>query len=197
MSYLSTLLGDAYKEGMTEEEISTALEAIGTEHKANEKANEGEITRLKNLISKANSEAANYKKQLREKQSDEEAARAAAKEEYDKLVEQNKELMKRISISDNSAELIKLGYDSDLAAKTAEAMYNGDMQTILASQAAFLAAKEKAIRAELMKSTPTPPAGSGSSTMTLAELRAMKMEDRVAFATEHPEEYAELYNSEH
>ncbi len=192
MSYLATLLGDAYKEGMTEEEISAALEAIEVDHKANE----GEITRLKGIISKANAEAANYKKQLREKQSDEEARQAAAKEEYDKLVEQNKELTKRISISDNSAELMKLGYDSDLAAKTAEAMYNGDMKTILASQAVFIASREKAIRAELMKSTPTPPAGSGTTTMTLKELRAMKVEDRMAFAAEHPEEYAELYNSE-
>ena len=29
MSYLSDLLGDSYKEGMTEEEISTALQAAG------------------------------------------------------------------------------------------------------------------------------------------------------------------------
>ena len=29
MSYLSDLLGDSYKEGMTEEEISTALQATG------------------------------------------------------------------------------------------------------------------------------------------------------------------------
>lgn len=28
MSYLSDLLGDAYKEGMTEEEISTALRTV-------------------------------------------------------------------------------------------------------------------------------------------------------------------------
>lgn len=29
MSYLSDLLGDSYKEGMTEEEISTALQGCG------------------------------------------------------------------------------------------------------------------------------------------------------------------------
>ena len=33
MSYLSDLLGDAYKEGMTEEEISTALQSAGAERK--------------------------------------------------------------------------------------------------------------------------------------------------------------------
>ena len=61
MSYLSDLLGDAYKEGMTEEEISTALQRAG----AGAKDNEAEVNRLKAQLSKANSEAADYKKQLR------------------------------------------------------------------------------------------------------------------------------------
>lgn len=63
MSYLSDLLGDAYKEGMTEEEISTALQSAG----AGAKDNEAEVNRLKAQLSKANSEAADYKKQLRGK----------------------------------------------------------------------------------------------------------------------------------
>ena len=68
MSYLSDLLGDAYKEGMTEEEISTALQSAG----AGAKDNEAEVNRLKAQLSKANSEAADYKKQLRGKQSEDE-----------------------------------------------------------------------------------------------------------------------------
>ena len=65
MSYLSDLLGSAYKEGMTEEEISTALETVGN-------GNTAEVNRLKAALSKANSEAAEFKKQLRSKQSDDE-----------------------------------------------------------------------------------------------------------------------------
>ena len=42
MSYLSDLLGDSYKEGMTEEEISTALQAAGAGQN-----NDAEINRLK------------------------------------------------------------------------------------------------------------------------------------------------------
>ena len=72
MSYLSDLLGKAYKEGMTEDEISAALEAVG-------QGNDAEVNRLKAALSKANSEAADYKKQLRSKQSDDEAAAAAQK----------------------------------------------------------------------------------------------------------------------
>ena len=59
MSYLSDLLGDSYKEGMTEEEISTALQAAGAGQN-----NDAEINRLKAQLSKANSEAADYKKQV-------------------------------------------------------------------------------------------------------------------------------------
>lgn len=44
MSYLSDLLGDSYKEGMTEEEISTALQAAGAGQN-----NDAEINRLKQL----------------------------------------------------------------------------------------------------------------------------------------------------
>ena len=80
MSYLSDLLGDSYKEGMTEEEISTALQAAGAGQN-----NDAEINRLKAQLSKANSEAADYKKQLRGKQTADEAAAAEQKATMQKL----------------------------------------------------------------------------------------------------------------
>ena len=55
MSYLSDQLGEAYKEGMTEDEISAALEA-------KYQSRDAEMNRLKNALTKANSEAAEYKK---------------------------------------------------------------------------------------------------------------------------------------
>ena len=84
MSYLSDLLGNAYKEGMTEEEISIALESVNN-------SNNAEINKLKSALSKANSEAADYKKQLRTKQSDDEAAAAMQKEEHEKLMQEKTE----------------------------------------------------------------------------------------------------------
>ena len=104
MSYLSDLLGTAYKEGMTEEEISTALEAVRDN-------NETEVTRLKTALSKANSEAAEYKKQLRAKQTDDEANAAVQKEEHDKLVQENTDLKRSIALSEKKAKLLSMGYD--------------------------------------------------------------------------------------
>lgn len=58
---LKDLLGDAYKDGMTVEEIEAALVDITLSSN-----DSSEIERLKAALSKSNSEAAGYKKQLRE-----------------------------------------------------------------------------------------------------------------------------------
>lgn len=153
MSYLSDLLGSAYKEGMTEEEISTALEAVGN-------GNTAEVNRLKAALSKANSEAAEFKKQLRSKQSDDEAAAAAQKEEHEKLVKENGELKRSIALSESKGKLLAMGYDEKLADETAAAMVDGDMDKVMANQSKYLEAQKKVIQADQMRKTPRPAAGS-------------------------------------
>lgn len=157
MSYLSDLLGDSYKEGMTEEEISTALQAAGAGQK---KDDTDEITRLKAQLSKANSEAADYKKQLRGKQTADEAAAAEQKATMEKLTQENTDLKRSIALADKKTKLIAMGYDEKLADSTAIAMVDGDMDTVMKNQATFNESREKAIRAEQMKKTPRPAAGS-------------------------------------
>ena len=154
MSYLSDLLGEAYKEGMTEEEISTALQTAGAGQ-----SNDAEINKLKAQLSKANSEAADYKKQLRGKQTADEAAAAEQKATMDKLTQENADLKRSFALSDKKAKLIAMGYDEKLADSTAVAMVDGDMDTVIANQAKFNESREKAIQAELMKKTPRPAAG--------------------------------------
>lgn len=153
MSYLSDLLGSAYKEGMSEEEISTALEAVGN-------GNTAEVNRLKAALSKANSEAAEFKKQLRSKQSDDEAAAAAQKEEHEKLVKENGELKRSIALSESKGKLLAMGYDEKLADETAAAMVDGDMDKVMANQSKYLEAQKKVIQADQMRKTPRPAAGS-------------------------------------
>ena len=150
MSYLSDLLGDAYKEGMTEEEISTALQSAG----AGAKDNEAEVNRLKAQLSKANSEAADYKKQLRGKQSEDEAAAAEQKATMDKLTQENADLKRSIALSEKKAKLLAMGYDEKLADDTATAMVDGDMDKVMANQTKYLEAREKDILAKKMKGTP-------------------------------------------
>ena len=52
---LNVLLGDAYKEGMTADEIISALEKVADPS--------AEVEKLRNAVTKANGEAAEYKKQ--------------------------------------------------------------------------------------------------------------------------------------
>ena len=59
---IKDLLGNKYKEGMTLEEIETALADVEMPTDSS-----AEVERLKTALSKSNSEAADYKKQLREK----------------------------------------------------------------------------------------------------------------------------------
>ena len=156
MSYLSDLLGTAYKEGMTEEEISAALETAT-------KNNDFEVNRLKAALSKANSEAADYKKQLRSKLSDDEANAAAQKEEHEKLLQENTDLKRSIALSEKKSKLIAMGYDEKLADDTAKAMVDGDMDVVMANQTKYLEAQKKNILADKMRDTPRPTAGSDNA----------------------------------
>ena len=160
MSYLSDLLGDSYKEGMTEEEISDALEKIEDSKSDQLQENESEISKLRDAVSKANSEAAKYRRQLTAKQSDAKAAEISQKEEYEKLVQENTELKKSISISERKAELIGIGYEEKLANETATAMVDGNLDVVIANQKKYLDEQKKVIKAEHMKNTPRPKEGS-------------------------------------
>lgn len=162
MSYLSDLLGSAYKEGMTEEEISTALESAIVPKNNKDNA---EITKLKTALSKSNAEAADYKKQLRAKQTDEEAAKAERQAEWDKIMAENNQLKETIFKSEQTAKLMGIGYDAELASSTAEAMFKSDMSTVISNQQKFLEAKLKEQATNAMKNTPRPPVGDATKGM--------------------------------
>ena len=151
MSYLSEMLGESYKEGMTEEEISAALEK-------RQQNNDSEIGRLRNALNKANSEAAEYKKKIRETQTEEEQKAAAQKEEYDRIIQENADLKRSMNISTRKAQLIAQGYEEKLADETATAMIDGDLDKVLTNQGIFLEAQTKAIKEGQMRTTPRPSA---------------------------------------
>ena len=153
---IKDLLKDAYKEGMSIEDIEKALESI-------EMPTDGsaEIERLTKALSKSNSEAADYKKQLREKMS---ADEIKAKEEADKMEELQSKydaLLKESTISKYKARFLALGYDDALATEAAEAMANGDTEKVFAAQQKNLDAVGKKFNEEFVGKTPRPTGGSG------------------------------------
>lgn len=185
---IKDLLGDAYKDGMTVEEIETALENVSMPEDNSE-----EVERLRNALSKSNSEAANYKKQLREKMSEEEAKKQKEREEREALQAKYDKLLRESLIAKNKAKLLSLGYEDALAEETAVAMIDGNSEKVFANQKKHLDSFEKKIRVEALKDTPKPTPDGGSENMTLDKFRKLDPIQRHTFSVEHPEEYRELY----
>lgn len=185
---IKDLLKDAYKDGMTIEEIEAALEGIELPVD-----NSAEIERLKTALSKSNSEAAEYRKQLRDRMSAEEQKAKDDTEKYEDLQAKYEALLRESTISQHKARLLALGYDDKLATETAEAIVNGDVEKVFANQKKHLDSVEKKIREEVLTNTPRPTGGNGSETMTLEKFRAMPIAEQAKFASEHPEEYKTLY----
>lgn len=185
---IKDLLKDAYKEGMTVEEINTALEGIDLPTDGS-----AEIDRLKAALSKSNSEAADYKKQLREKMSAEEIKAKEDAEKWDALIKERDALLREKTVAGHKANYLSLGYDEKLATETAEAMANGEIEKVFANQKKHLEAVEKKIRADVLKDTPKPEGGNGSDTMTKEKFSKMSTAEQYKYSVDHPEEYKKLY----
>ena len=185
---IKDLLGDAYKEGMTMEEVNAALEGIELPTD-----NSAEVERLKNALSKSNSEAADWKKQLREKMSAEELKAKEDAEKWDELIKERDALLREKTIAGHKANYLALGYEEKLATETAEAMANGELDKVFANQKKHIEAVEKKIRADVLKATPTPEGGNGSETMTKEKFSKMSIAEQHKYSVEHPEEYKKLY----
>ena len=173
---------------MSAEDKLKALEAL------EEADNSAELERMKNAVSKANSEAAAWKKKHNELLSEEERKK---QEQADHLAQVEKELAdlrKEKTVSEYAAKFLGMGYEESMAKETAQEMADGDTEKVFANQVKFNDALKKAAIADKLKSTPRPGVGSdGGTVMTLKKLRTLSDEEYEKFATEHPEEYKALY----
>jgi hypothetical protein len=164
MAKIDTSKIEGYAE-MTPEQKIAALEAVEYDDKSSE------LERYKNAASKANSEAAEWKKKHNALLSDEEKKKQAADEELSALRRQVEEMQREKLITGNKAQLLALGYDETLAAETAKAMAEGDNDKVFANQKKFLDSDDKAYKAQLMSERSKPPAGgTGSQNVDYAKL---------------------------
>lgn len=147
--------------------------------------------KLKKENDKATSEAAGYKKQLREKQTAEEIALQEKAEKEAEREEQFQKLLRENTITKFEKNFLALGYPADLAAKAATAQCDNDTDELFSIQQTFIEAKEKAMKADWMKSMPKPPAGNDDCPVSKEQFRKMKYSERVAFKQKYPEMYKE------
>lgn len=184
---IKDLLKDAYREDMTVEELVSALESIELPSDNSE-----ELIKLKNALANSNKEAADYKKQLREKLTADELKAKEDAEEREKLQSERDALLKRVTISDNKSKLIGLGYDEKLASETAEAMFDGDTEKVFANQQKHLENVAKKIRADILKETPKPSGGNSDKKITKEQFNAMGYGERQELFETNPNLYSEL-----
>ena len=123
------------------------------------------------------SEAAEFRKKYNETLSEQERKRAekakptrSVKTEFDKL-------RREVDVTKHKAKFLELGFEAKLAAETAEALFDGKMDVVFANQAKHQEAMKSAMKAELLKTTPTPPGGTGPID---ANAYAKKAEDAMA-----------------
>lgn len=153
---------------MSAEDKLKALEAL------EEADNSAELERMKNAVSKANSEAAAWKKKHNELLGEEERKK---QEQADHLAQVEKELAdlrKEKTVSEYAAKFLGMGYEESLAKETAQAMAEGDTEKVFANQVKFNDALKKAAIADKLKSTPRPGIGSD---VGIGENYAKKMDE--------------------
>ncbi len=148
---LKDLLGESYKDGMTAEEIGAALQNITlpTDQSA-------EIERLKGVISKSNSEAAEWKRKFQATQTEDEQQKAKDEEERQNLLNELAELKKAQTVSSYKASYLAMGYDEKLAEEAANAVADGDTAKALEVQKKHQTAMAEKIKKEILRASGRP-----------------------------------------
>ena len=142
---------------MTAEEKLAALEAY--EFEAPKTDESEEVKKLKTALSNANSQAAEWKRQFREKQTEAERAEAERKEHEQAVEDELRTLRRDKTVSGYLAQWLALGYDKDLALRAAEAVADNDAATIMACQQEFLEVKQRELEANALNRQPTLTSG--------------------------------------
>ena len=120
----TTLVAADQKDGME------VIEPVKTEPAKTEKPDNAELEKLKAALSRANSQAAEYKRALREKQTETERAEAERAEQEQAMRDELETLRKEKRVSDYTGKCLALNMDADLAGKTATAIADGDMDSV-------------------------------------------------------------------
>lgn len=121
----------------------------------------------KEVFDKTASEAAEWKKKHNALLSEEEQKKLANEQAFDEMKQKLEALEKEKTVSTYKASYIAQGYDETLATETAQALVNGDMTKVFANSQKYLADHDKKMKAEILKSTPTPPPGGNPTSDTI------------------------------
>lgn len=153
-----------------------------------------ENARIKKSLDKAASEASNFKKQLREKQSADEIAMQEKAEKELEREEQFNQLLRENNINKLEKSYLSMGYTSDEASRIAIAEVDNDFEARIKIMAEADARKKKSYEAEWLKSRPEINVGVGDEkpTMTKEQFDKASYQEIVEFKRQFPETYKQF-----
>ena len=165
-----------------------------SELEARIKALETENGKLRQANTNASAEASKYKKQLQEKQTEEERKAAEEAERNAARDKELEELRAKMNVADYTAALVApdIGMDKETAKAVAEALNAGEITKVFEGIRKFVTAHDQAIRENALANNPTLPGGDSPKRMTQEQFDNMSYIEEVTFKREHPAEYAEF-----
>ena len=135
-------------------EVQTTQTPPDVDYKAEYEKLLAEQKKLKDATDKACNEAANFKKALRERQTEQERAEAERAERDAALQAELDRYRTESRVNGYRAKLIESGYDAQTAQNMAEKLPDGIGDEFFATQKAFLEGTRKTIEAELLNKQP-------------------------------------------
>lgn len=155
-----------------------------------------EIARLKDLVSKANSEAASWKKKHNEQLSEEERKNSETADTLQQLQDELATLRKEKAVSGYTANLLEVGFAPDEAGKAAKVLADGNLDAFWGHMKTYKAQLEKNIRAELQRRNPDPGSSGGNEqVMTKEKYAKLNNVQKMEFMRDHPDDYLAMKKS--
>ena len=154
-----TIPAELLKGGKITVNPAVVTAAAKNEPAKDEKPANVDVEKLKAALSKASADAAEWKRQLRQKQTEAERAAAERAEQEQAMREELETLRKEKRVSDYTGKCLALNMDADLAGKTANALADGDMESVFDCLKAFVEATTTRLNNEALNRQPGPSAG--------------------------------------
>lgn len=131
--------------------------------------------RLRNALNKANSEAAEWKRQYRETLSEQERREAERKEQQAAIESELTALRRDKTIGNYKAEYLAMGYSPELASRKAAAVADGNMTDAFDIEKQFMAEQKKAYEAAALNQQPTLTTGKPATSADAEEAEYQKL----------------------
>lgn len=139
------------------------------------KPDETAYQKLKEAVQRANAEAADYKRQLREKQTEAERAEAERAEREKTMQEELARYRTNERISGYQAKLMASGYDAETARVMATALPEGIGDDFFAAHKTFMDSKFQEMEAAALNQQPKLSVGNPMTGQTAEEIETAKL----------------------